>query len=52
MDLMTTFSYEECLEAMKNAEDDAKRATIMNQAIIQLKSQISKLKVQIGDLKK
>lgn len=45
-------TYEECLEALKQAEDDTRRAAIMAQVIAHLKNQLSKVKLQLSEFKK
>ena len=38
LDLVTLGGFDDCLEALKQTEDDSKRATMMSQAISHLKS--------------
>lgn len=53
VDLTNIGSYEECLEALKQADgDDSRRTAIMGQVIGHLKNQLSKAKLQLTDLNK
>lgn len=43
--------YEECVEALKHAEDDTSRAAIMGQVIGHLKTKINSLSQQLEEVK-
>ena len=52
VDYSSIGGYEECVEALKHAEDDTNRAALMGQVIGHLKNQLQKMKVQLDEVKK